>query len=147
LEGILSAQTILYLILPPLLFDGASKLSFGAFRRNWRITSLLAVPSVVVSMFVIGGIVWLVFWQGDPDKLLFALLLGAVLAPTDPVSVLALFKDCAAPHQLATIVESESLFNDGTGVVLFQVMLALLLAMLHDDSLQGEVPLPQAIEG
>jgi CPA1 family monovalent cation:H+ antiporter len=134
LEGILSAQTILFLILPPLLFDGASKLSFEAFRRNWRITILLAVPTVVASMFIIGGIIWFAVWHGDPDKLLFALLLGAVLAPTDPVSVLALFKDCGAPHQLSTIVESESLFNDGTGVVLFQVMLALLLAMLYGET-------------
>ena len=134
LTGILSAQTILFLILPPLLFDGASKLSFDSFKRNWRVTTLLAVPSVVLSMFIIAIIVWYGVWGGDPDMFLFALLLGAVLAPTDPVSVLALFKECGAPHQLATIVESESLFNDGTGVVLFQVVLALLLAFLAGDS-------------
>jgi len=134
LTGILSAQTILFLILPPLLFDGASKLSFDSFKRNWRVTTLLAIPSVVLSMFIIAMIVWYGVWGGDPDMFLFALLLGAVLAPTDPVSVLALFKECGAPHQLATIVESESLFNDGTGVVLFQVVLALLLTSLTGDS-------------
>jgi len=134
LSGILSAEVILFLILPPLLFDGASKLSFHSFKRNWRLTILLAVPAVIISMFSIGLIIWVLIWQGDPEMFLFALLLGAVLAPTDPVSVLALFKECGAPHQLSTIVEGESLFNDGTGVVLFQVMAALVAASLMGDS-------------
>lgn len=134
LSGILSASVILYLILPPLLFDGASKLSFSSFKQNWRLTTLLAVPVVLLSMFVIGLIIWWLVWDARQEMLLFALLLGAVLAPTDPVSVLALFKECGAPHQLSTIVESESLYNDGTGVVLFQVMAALVVADLSGSS-------------
>jgi len=134
LSGILSASVILYLILPPLLFDGASKLSFSSFKQNWRLTTLLAVPVVLLSMFVIGLIIWWLVWDARQEMLLFALLLGAVLAPTDPVSVLALFKECGAPHQLSTIVESESLYNDGTGVVLFQVMAALVVADLSGAS-------------
>ena len=134
LSGILSASVILYLILPPLLFDGASKLSFSSFKQNWRLTTLLAVPVVILSMFVIGLIIWWLVWDAQKEMLLFALLLGAVLAPTDPVSVLALFKECGAPHQLSTIVESESLYNDGTGVVLFQVMAALVVADLSGAS-------------
>ena len=58
LSGILSAEVILFLILPPLLFDGASKLSFHSFKRNWRLTILLAVPAVIISMFSIGLIIW-----------------------------------------------------------------------------------------
>jgi CPA1 family monovalent cation:H+ antiporter len=134
LEGILSAEVILFLILPPLLFDGASKLDWGSFKRIWRITTILAIPGVIINMFVIGVIVWYLVWDGNPDMMLFALLLGAILAPTDPVSVLALFKECGAPHRLSTMVESESLFNDGTGVVMFQVMLALVIASLTGES-------------
>ena len=134
LEGILSAEVILFLILPPLLFDGASKLDWGSFKRIWRITSILAVPGVIINMMVIGVLVWYLVWDANPDMMLFALLLGAILAPTDPVSVLALFKECGAPHRLSAMVESESLFNDGTGVVMFQVMLALVIASLTGES-------------
>ena len=134
LEGILSAEVILFLILPPLLFDGASKLDWGSFKRIWRITSILAVPGVIINMMVIGVLVWYLVWDANPDMMLFSLLLGAILAPTDPVSVLALFKECGAPHRLSAMVESESLFNDGTGVVMFQVMLALVIASLTGES-------------
>ena len=134
LDGILTAEIILFLILPPLLFDGASKLDWGSFKRIWRLTSLLAVPGVILNMFVIALITWVLVWGADSEMFLFALLLGAILAPTDPVSVLALFKECGAPHRLSAMVESESLFNDGTGVVMFQVVLSLVIASLSGDT-------------
>ncbi|PQP32696.1 sodium:proton antiporter, partial [Desulfobacteraceae bacterium SEEP-SAG10] len=56
-----------------------------------------------------------------------AILFGALISPTDPVSVLSLFKKVGAPEDLKTIVEGESLFNDATGVVLFTILLKALL--------------------
>ena len=133
LSRLLSAELLLFFILPPLLFDGASKIGIGQMRRNWRAISMLALPGVLVNMLLIGGLVWGIVWGFDPDRAIWAFLLGAIVAPTDPVSVLALFKSTGVPHRLSLIVEGESLFNDGTGIVLFQVMLALLLTTIEGD--------------
>ncbi len=137
-EGALSANLILFVILPPLLFDGASKMDARALKQNWRAVLMLAVPSVIINTIVIGTIVWVIIWSADPSYFLYAILVGSILAPTDPVSVLATFKEAGAPHRLSTIVEGEALFNDGTGVVLFQVILALVLT-------EGQVGLSETL--
>jgi CPA1 family monovalent cation:H+ antiporter len=91
--------------------------------------TVLAIPGVVVSMVVVA----LAMQQLLPDHVtgrwgwwLPALLCGAMLAPTDPISVLATFKRAKAPERLKTLVEGESLFNDGTGVVLFLILLGTI---------------------
>ncbi len=129
----LSKEIIFFLFLPPLLFEGAIHLNLGDLRENFKTISLLAVVGVLFSMFFIGFGVH--FFLGLP--LLIGLLFGAIISPTDPVSVLALFKKLGISKKLSTIVEGESLFNDGTGVVIFEIILGLI--MLHHFSIAESV--------
>ena len=111
--------TILFTVfLPPLLFEGGLNIKLHALRRDWLLVLLLSVVGTVVAMLTAGiAAIWLL---GLP--LLVALLLGAIVAPTDPIAVLALFRKSGMNERLTMIVESESLFNDGVAVVLFVVI-------------------------
>lgn len=129
-QGLLSAEVIFFLMLPPLLFEGASAMDLGKLSRNWKMITLLAIPGVLISTFTIGIISWQLIWPDVENGLLYGLLLGSILAATDPVSVLALFKTLGAPKRLSILVEGESLFNDGTAVVLFNILLLAVLASL-----------------
>lgn len=119
----LTPDVILFIFLPALLFESAYNLSFAEVRENLRPIALLAVPGVIltaafvaVSIHYVVGIEWVT-----------ALLFGAIMSATDPVSVLAIFKRLGAPRRLATILEGESLFNDGTALVLFSIVLDIVL--------------------
>ncbi len=126
-QGILSAEVILYLMLPPLLFHGAATMDLEKLFKNWRSITLFAIPGVFLSSIIIGVITWQLVWPNEEHGLLYGLLLGSILAATDPVSVLALFKTMGAPKRLTILVEGESLFNDGTAVVLFNIILYAVL--------------------
>jgi len=115
-------DVIFALILPPLLFQGALHMDLERLKNNWKSIALLAIPGVVASTVLVGlminrflGIDWI-----------YALLFGALMAPTDPISVLSILKKVGAPERLRTILEGESLFNDGTGVVIFSVILGII---------------------
>lgn len=121
LSGIqLTPDLILTVFLPVLLFEGAYNLPAHRLRRNLAPIALLAVPGVVLGTAVTGALVHWLLGLAWPVALLF----GAIISATDPVSVLALFRQLGAPRRLATIVEGESLFNDGTAFVLFTILLA-----------------------
>ena len=126
-QGILSAEVILFLMLPPLLFHGAATMDLEKLIKNWRSIILFAIPGVLISSIIIGVISWQLVWPDKEHGLLYGLLLGSILAATDPVSVLALFKTMGAPKRLTVLVEGESLFNDGTAVVLFNILLYAVL--------------------
>ncbi|WP_227374246.1 Na+/H+ antiporter [Haladaptatus halobius] len=118
----LSHDLILLVLLPPLLFEGAATTNFERFRENIVPILALAVPGLIVSILVLG---WLGHYAfGFP--LLIATLFAAMILPTDPVSVLALFEELGAPDRLSVMVEGESLINDGVGVVIFSTLFVLV---------------------
>jgi len=120
----LTPDVILILFLPALVFEGSVKLNVRDLLRDSAPLLLLANVGVLVATLVTG---YLVHWViGLP--ILIALLFGAVISATDPISVLAIFKDLRMDKRLSIIIEGESLLNDGTAAVLFQIVLAAIVA-------------------
>jgi len=119
----LTPHLIFQIFLPALLFEAAFHLDFGQLRDNIRIITLLAIPGVLLSTFVVGLILHFGIGLGWPVALLF----GSLISATDPISVLAIFKELGVARRLSIIVEGESLFNDGTSIVLFRILMAIAL--------------------
>lgn len=125
LHGIsLSPALILYVFLPTLIFESAYNLDARQLWHNALPVLVLAVPGLLLSTAIIGGIVYL----ATAIPLFYALLLGAILSATDPVAVIALFKKLGAPERLTILVEGESLFNDATAIVLAKILLLIAIA-------------------
>ncbi|WP_436923510.1 cation:proton antiporter [Halosimplex amylolyticum] len=120
----LSHDLILLVLLPPLLFEGAATTDLVRLRRNFTPIIVLAVVGLILSVLALGFVGQYAFGF----DLLVALLFAAMILPTDPVSVLALFEELGAPERLSVLVEGESLINDGVGVVLFTALLARISA-------------------
>ena len=120
-----SHELIFFVFLPPLLFQGAFHMELNSLLKQFWPIVCFAVPGVIVSTLVVGGVVG---WFGGISSMMVAILFGALISPTDPVSVLALFKQVGAPEDLKTLIEGESLFNDATGVVLFTILLKVVLS-------------------
>jgi CPA1 family monovalent cation:H+ antiporter len=119
----LTSDIILFIFLPPLLFEAAFHLDLRQLQRDTPTIALLAIVGVLLSTIVVGGIVSL----GTGLPLGVALVFGALIAATDPVSVVAIFRKLGAPKRLEVLLEGESLFNDGTAIVLFGLALEALL--------------------
>ncbi len=120
----LTPDVILILFLPALVFEGSVKLDVRELLRNSVPLLLLANAGVLLASLVTGYLVH--WWIGLP--VLIALLFGCIISATDPISVLAIFKDLRIDRRLSLIMEGESLLNDGTAVVLFGVLLEAVLA-------------------
>lgn len=109
--------------LPPLIFEAALFLPWKPLRRDLGVILLLATAGVALSAGITGlGMFYLAGWQWQSS-----LLFGILIAATDPVSVIATFKEARVRGRLLILVESESLFNDGTAAVAFAVALELVL--------------------
>ncbi|WP_424004690.1 cation:proton antiporter [Haloarcula salina] len=132
----LSHDLILLVLLPPLLFEGAATTDLERLRRNLVPILLLAVVGLLASVVLVGVAGAALFPGFD---LLLALLFAAMILPTDPVSVLALFEELGAPERLATLVEGESLINDGVGVVVFSALLGYVTSSAEGGAGAGEL--------
>lgn len=120
----MTPEFILVLMLPALLFEAAWNLRFNELKQNWLPIGIFATVGVVVSMLVVAALMYFLSGLG----LAAALLFGALISATDPISVLALFKKLGVNKRLSLIMEGESLFNDGTAVVLFKLVLLSAIA-------------------
>ena len=120
----LDPELVFLLFLPPLLYVSALFTSWRDFRANVRPISLLAVGLVLMTTFVVAAVVHTVV--GLPWAAAF--VLGAILAPTDPVAAEAIFARLGVPERVGTVVSGESLVNDGTGLVAFRVAVAAVVS-------------------
>ncbi len=116
-------QIILALLVPPLVFEAAFHIRLEDLRRDFWLIMLLAFPGVILTTFLVGG---MVAW-GTGLAIPVALVFGALVSATDPVAVIALFKRLGAPRRLQMLLEGESLFNDGTAIVMYGLMLTIAL--------------------
>ena len=116
----LTHDFIFDVILPPLLFEASISLHWDELKRDAVPVTVLSILGVIIAAIVVGiGMVWLLHWPAAP-----AALFGVLIAATDPVAVIALFKDTGVKGRLRLLVESESLFNDGVAAVLFGLVLS-----------------------
>ncbi len=119
-------KTLLHGLLSFLLFAGALHVDINKLRQQRWLIALLAVGGVILSTFIIGLMIWKLFaWLGIRLSLVYSLLFGALISPTDPIAVLGILKKAGIPKRLEVKIVGESLFNDGIGVVLFVVLLEL----------------------
>ena len=117
----LSPELIFYIFLPTLIFESAFHINFRNFKKSSTVIFWLSTLGIIMNMVIVAALCNLLI--GIPW--IYALLFGALISPTDPVSVLATFKKIGAPPKLATIIEGESLINDGMALVLFEIMLEI----------------------
>jgi CPA1 family monovalent cation:H+ antiporter len=110
-------ELISVVVLPPLLYASAQDISARELRAMWRPVAALALGLVLATALAIGGLAWWATSLSMP----MAFVLGAVLASTDPVAVTALGRRLPLPPRIQALVQTESLFNDATSLVLFQV--------------------------
>ncbi|MGW3728785.1 Na+/H+ antiporter [Streptomyces sp. NPDC000851] len=120
----ISPEIIGLVVLPPLLYASAEELSWRELRLVWKPVGVLAVGLVLASAAAVGWVASLV----TPLSWQMALVLGSVLASTDPVAVTALGRRLALPPRVQVLVQAESLFNDATSLVLFRVAVGVAVA-------------------
>jgi CPA1 family monovalent cation:H+ antiporter len=116
----LTPSVVLVLFLPPLLFEASLNLPIRYLRENLLPILLLANVGVLAATVITGFAVRWVF--GLP--VIVALVFGSIISTTDPISVISVFKEMGVARRLSMILEGESLFNDGTAVVLFGILVA-----------------------
>ena len=119
----LTPGLVLGLFVPPLIFEAAFHLQLKDLRADMATIVAMAVPGVLLSTGIVAAVLVITGVLPLPVALIF----GALISATDPVAVVATFRSVGAPKRLVTLVEGESLFNDGTAVVIFHIMLALTL--------------------
>jgi len=123
----LTYDVVFDVILPPLLFEAALSIPWAEWRRDAPVVLMLAVPGVVISATVVAA--GMAYGAGWPVS--SAVLFGVLIAATDPVSVIAVFKETGIKGRLRLLAESESLLNDGVAAVLFVIALGWTQAMDH----------------
>ena len=132
---VLTHDLIFSVILPPLLFEAAINIHWRELRRDMLPILVLAIVGTIISAAVVtAGLMYWLAWPMAP-----ALLFGVLIAATDPVAVIAMFKDNGIGGRLRLLVECESLFNDGVAAVLFTLALTTIEAPHAGGSISAEI--------
>ncbi len=131
----LTPELLFFFFLPTLIFESAYNINIRHLTNDALIIGVLSIVSLLISAFAIAFGLDLIFGLLNLDiPFLVSLVFGAIISATDPVAVLALFKEYGAPRRLSLIFEGESIFNDGTGVALFLVILAIAQSGVYGTS-------------
>ena len=128
---------VLYVLLPVLIFESALNLDAKLFVRNLIPILLLAVPLMLLSAGITAAILYFSIGHSEGFPWLAALITGAILAATDPVAVVDIFRKAGLPERLLVLVEGESLLNDATAIVLFMVFLSVVLGDVSSVTFSG----------
>ena len=120
----LTHDLIMYVLLPILVFEAAINIKLPALIKELVPVLMLAVVGVVLSTLVVGVVVG----ELTPVSLAAALIFGALISATDPVAVIALFKEIHAPERMSLLMDAESLLNDATAIVMFGIVLSIIQA-------------------
>ena len=123
LEFQLTPDLVLFLFLPALIFESALNMDARLLMKDIVPVLVLAIPAMLISAGLIGVGLWVI----QDFNIFHALLFGALISATDPVAVIALFKELGAPQRLTILVEGESLLNDATAIVFFNIILGLAI--------------------
>ena len=129
----ITSETVLFVFLPALVFESALAIDVRRLMEDIAPILVLAVIGLLISTAVVGWSLHMV----SGVTLIACLLLGAIVSATDPVAVVAIFKDLGAPKRLAILVEGESLFNDATAIVVFTILSAMLLGQSDAGAVSG----------
>jgi CPA1 family monovalent cation:H+ antiporter len=118
-------EALMHGMLAFMLFAGALQVDLGELKSRAASVGLLATVGVVLSTAVVGTSLWLVAgWLGSPIPLVWALVFGALISPTDPVAVLSILQSVHVPKDTEVEMTGEALLNDGVGVVMFTAFAA-----------------------
>ncbi len=119
----ITSEAVFFLFLPALIFESAMSINVRHLMKDIKPILMLAVIGLLISTFAVGFAMEAISGVG----FVACLLLGAIVSATDPVAVVAIFKDLGAPKRLTILVEGESLFNDATAIVLFIILAAVMV--------------------
>lgn len=126
-DMVVTPAVVFFVFVPTLVFQSAFSLDARALRENLAPTLTLAIPGLLLSTAIIGGIMyWTVPMFGVRLGWPEALLLGSILSATEPGAVVSMFSRFGAPKRLRVLVEGESLFNDATAIALSRVLLGIM---------------------
>ena len=127
-----------------LLFAGALHVNLDELvARKWAIGSLATI-GVLISTFLVGTFTWLIASAiGLNTPFIWCLVFGSLIAPTDPVAVLGILKSVKIPKSLVAKIAGESLFNDGVGIVIFLIVVAIAVSITDPT---GQIPTPEVID-
>ncbi|PIE70648.1 MAG: sodium:proton antiporter [Deltaproteobacteria bacterium] len=132
IQGVDFNETLMVGLLSYLLFAGALHVNLDDLWTYRGEIGMLSTIGVLVSTFLVGAAIYGITWAaGKPLPVMYALLFGAMISPTDPIAVLGIMKQAGAPHDLSVKISGESLFNDGIGVVVFLVLAGLATGTSH----------------
>jgi len=118
----ISHDLIMYVLLPILIFEAAINIDFKLLLKNLSPILVLAGPGLILSTIIVG----VFLGHLTPLGLHAALLFGALISATDPVAVVQIFNSIGAPNRLKILVDGESLFNDATAIVTFQIIFTII---------------------
>ena len=133
-------EALMHGMLSFLLFAGALHVDISDLASRKSAIGVMATVGVLMSTFIVGGLLWAVLrFFGLPIPFIWALVFGALISPTDPVAVLSILKTVKVPKSLEAKIAGESLFNDGVGVVVFTIVLAIAVGGEHGTVGVGDV--------